>query len=273
MLSDVDALFTLPLAEFTAARNALAARLKKEGRKDDSARVKGMVKPPATAWAVNQLYWQQPQDIERLLAVGEKIKKAQTGKPGDLRGLLEERRALVRELTGCAEAILLEAGHAASPDATRRVSISLETLAALGRQGGERAGRLTSDLEPLGFDGLAALLGGKPLEPAKILQFRRATQEKKSAEDVAEARAKAQEAVKAAEKALQLATRDAGRADAAVAKANARVETLEEQRRELDARLKSAQEEAHSAASEAKKRQQSLAEAQRALEKARAALP
>ena len=29
---EIDALFTLPLAEFTGARNTLAARLKKEGR-------------------------------------------------------------------------------------------------------------------------------------------------------------------------------------------------------------------------------------------------
>ena len=33
--ADVDALFRLPLAEFTGARNALAARLKKNGRGED----------------------------------------------------------------------------------------------------------------------------------------------------------------------------------------------------------------------------------------------
>ena len=34
--ADVDALFRLPLAEFTDARNALAARLKKSGRGDEA---------------------------------------------------------------------------------------------------------------------------------------------------------------------------------------------------------------------------------------------
>jgi hypothetical protein len=36
---DIDALFRLPLAEFTGERNTLAARLKKEGRRNDADRV------------------------------------------------------------------------------------------------------------------------------------------------------------------------------------------------------------------------------------------
>ena len=42
---DVDGLFRLPLAEFTAARNALAARLKKAGRPSDADAVKALPKP------------------------------------------------------------------------------------------------------------------------------------------------------------------------------------------------------------------------------------
>jgi hypothetical protein len=42
---DVDALFRLPVAEFTSARNALAARLKKSGRSDEAASVKALAKP------------------------------------------------------------------------------------------------------------------------------------------------------------------------------------------------------------------------------------
>ena len=36
---EIDALFTLPLAEFTGVRNTLAARLKKEKRPDEADRV------------------------------------------------------------------------------------------------------------------------------------------------------------------------------------------------------------------------------------------
>jgi len=37
--AEIDALFRLPLAEFTPARNALAARLKKEDRAIDAGRI------------------------------------------------------------------------------------------------------------------------------------------------------------------------------------------------------------------------------------------
>jgi len=55
--NDVDALFKLPLAEFTVARNAMAARLKKAGSRGEAERVKTMNKPSISAWAVNQLHW------------------------------------------------------------------------------------------------------------------------------------------------------------------------------------------------------------------------
>ena len=59
--SRIDALFQLPLDEFTAARNALA----KEAGKDAPA-LKQLTKPPVAAWAVNQLYWERRDDYEAL---------------------------------------------------------------------------------------------------------------------------------------------------------------------------------------------------------------
>src|SRR5687767_3279222 len=95
--AEIDPLFQLPLAEFTGARNALAARLKKEGRSVEAERVKALLKPPAPAWAVNQLYWQDPKSFETLLATGERIRRAQTGKLRnvDLRALLAEKKQLM----------------------------------------------------------------------------------------------------------------------------------------------------------------------------------
>ncbi len=46
-----DELFRLPLSEFTAARNALAAKLKKDGDSAESDRIKALSKPPVSAWA------------------------------------------------------------------------------------------------------------------------------------------------------------------------------------------------------------------------------
>src|SRR5258705_12797603 len=79
--NDLDALFRLPVAEFTAARNTLAAQLKKGGRRDESDRVKALAKPSITAWAGNQLYWQQRQAYDRGIPTGQRFRQAPTSRP------------------------------------------------------------------------------------------------------------------------------------------------------------------------------------------------
>src|SRR5437870_3187785 len=75
---NVDALFKLPLAEFTGARNDLAARLKREGRANDSNFVKALAKPSISAWAVNQLHWKHREAFDRLLATSQRFRQSQT---------------------------------------------------------------------------------------------------------------------------------------------------------------------------------------------------
>jgi hypothetical protein len=94
--------------------------------------VKALTKPSAPAWAVNQLYWQDPKAFERLLTLSERIRKAQTGqlKHADLRPLIDEKKQMTVALLTKASVILDDAGHAASADSMRRVSVTLESLAA-----------------------------------------------------------------------------------------------------------------------------------------------
>ena len=49
---EIARLYQLPLADFTAARNAL---VKQAGAR--APEVRGLHKPPVPAWAVNQLLW------------------------------------------------------------------------------------------------------------------------------------------------------------------------------------------------------------------------
>lgn len=264
-------LFRLPLSEFTAARNALATRLKKAGRTIDAERVKSLAKPPATAWVVNQLYWENPQAIGQLVVVAERTRKAQTGqlKNADLRELLNEKKRLMAELVGRAAMMLRAAGHGASPDAIRRVSATLESLAVWGNaEGVPKAGRLTADLDPPGFEAFAALMGGAKFESAKVLPFRAA----RPIPDPAAARARAREAMQAATKVLRDAQREEERAQTALTKANAHVVAIEKERQELEARHAEAKDEARVASNEARKAAQAVAEAERALAKAKAAL-
>ena len=269
--AEIDALFRLPLAEFTSARNALATRLRKSRRAIDAERVKSLAKPPAPAWAVNQLYWQNPKTIDQLIAVTDRIRKAQTGKIKniDVRELLNDKKQMVARLMERASAILSAAGHAASPDAMRRVSATLEAIAVWGKtDGAPEAGRLTADLDPPGFDALAAVMSGAKIQPGRLLSFRPS----KAAEDPVAARAHARDAVKAAEKALRAAHSEAKRAQTALAKANARTAAVEKQKQEIEARYTEARDEARAASNEAKNASQAVADAERSLARAKETL-
>jgi hypothetical protein len=233
--------------------------------------VKSLAKPPAPAWAVNQLYWEKPKAIDQLMAVTERVRKAQTGriKNVDIRELLNEKKRMMAELMERASAILSAASHAASPAAMRRVSATLEALAVWGNtEGAPKAGRLTADLDPPGFDALAAVMSGAKIEPANVLAFRAP----KAAENPAAARARARDAVKAAEKRLRDAHREAERAQTALTKANSRTAAVERQKQEIDARYAEAKEDMRATSNEAKSAAQAVADAERSLARAKEAL-
>src|SRR5215217_1878183 len=127
---DIDALFRLPLAEFTSARNTLAARLKQAGRKNDAERVKLLGKPSISAWAVNQLYWNHREAFDQLIATGKRFGQGQTsrvsGKAAGMRESLAARRDALSHLSDLATALLHDAGHNPTPDTMRRVTTTLE---------------------------------------------------------------------------------------------------------------------------------------------------
>jgi hypothetical protein len=159
---DIDGLFRLPLAEFTSARNILAARLKKEGRPNDADRVKLLAKPSISAWTVNQLYWGHRAAFDRLIATGKRLRPGQklrlAGKVAGMRDSLDARREALVHLSDLATQLLREAGSNPSLDTLRRVTTTLEALSTL--PDGATPGRLTQDLDPPSFDSLASLMSG-----------------------------------------------------------------------------------------------------------------
>ena len=160
---DVEALFRLPLAEFTGARNAVAAQLKKNGRSDQSADVKALGKPTVSAWAVNQLYWNHRDAFDKLLASGERFHKAQSARGGakvaDMRTALDARRDALTKLSDIAAQVLREAGHSPSPDTIHRITTTLEGVSAYAsRDDGPHLGRLTHDVDPPGFESFGSFV-------------------------------------------------------------------------------------------------------------------
>jgi hypothetical protein len=292
---DIDALFRLPLAEFTAARNALVSKLKKSDKLEEAERVRALEKPPVSAWAINQAYWNDPKSFERLISVGERFRQAQAaqlaGKRVNMADTLEARREAVTELHQRVTGLLKEARHPASPDMMRRVTATLEALAAYGTHpDAPRAGRLTGDLEPPGFEALSALAppagpSGKPSGSAtRVLPFRQPQKKsggRRSAEQREQERlarlAAATQAIREADDALRAARQVAQRAETALKKAAARAKEAEKAKaaietefETLSAEAERARAEARRMAAEAEEAVQATEEAERALAKARA---
>jgi DNA repair exonuclease SbcCD ATPase subunit len=299
-VGDIDALFQLPPERFTAARNELAARLKAAGKTDEAARVKGLAKPPVSAWVVNQLFWRHRKPFDRLMAAGERLRKAQAsqlrGKGGDLREPLEARRVALGDLSREAAALLRGTGHNASPDLMRRVTTTLEALATYANHpSAPRAGHLTADVDAPGFEALAALIPRQPAgaglhdrggEPPRVIPFARKQaaaraknprERKKQEEADRKARlAAATAAMQAAEKSLADARKAAARAEAALRKAAARAKEAERAKEAIGARYEKlteeagkAKQEARKVAAEAEEAAQAVDDAERALTEAR----
>jgi len=154
--AETDRLYQLSLAEFVAARNGLVATLKSKGDKDNATRVRALARPNAPAWAANQAYWTARREFDALVASTRSVWSAQAeGASGAaLREAMKKRREAHAAVMERAESLLVAAGHGASPDTLRRVSNTLDALAAeSARPGGVliHPGRLIRDLEPPGF--------------------------------------------------------------------------------------------------------------------------
>ena len=273
---DTDALFQLPLADFTAARNALAAKLKKAGKADAAAHVKALQKPSISAWAVNQLHWQDRRNFEKLLEAGDRFRDAQkaqlAGKKADVRGTLEARRKALTDMNARAAELLRAGGHATTPDIMRRIATTLETLATYGSlTSGPGTGRLMDDVEPAGFEALATLIptgegNGRSGEPPRVIPFKQkakhpkppkpknAEEEKRQREaEEAAQREAARNALQAAEKALREAKSEAQKAEAALKKAAPRAKEAERIRAAAEKAYEKATKEADDLTKEARR--------------------
>jgi hypothetical protein len=209
--ADIDALYALPLDEFTAARNALAKRLSKESDPEAAEEVRKLAKPTVPAWAVNQLVRSEPKLVAALIESGEALQdQLVTGRGGAeaLRAAQQRERQALRELVRAAEALLKGAGRSATAQTLERIS---ETLAAGSKSADGRAalqsGRLSAELEPAGFE---ALLGMTPAPSARKASARDELAEKRRAkQELERERRRLKEELRKLERQAAAAERDA----------------------------------------------------------------
>lgn len=150
----IDRLYELPPAEFTAARNALAAELRAEGDGAAAARVKALRKPNRTAAAANRLIRAEPELVEALLGAGGELRQAHrqaaSGRgAAQLRTAAAAEREAIERLIARAPAALGERPGPALAEALRT------TLHAAAGDEEARAliasGRLSADLRAVGL--------------------------------------------------------------------------------------------------------------------------
>jgi hypothetical protein len=165
-------LYGLPLGEFTRARDELARRLRKEGRRDEADAVKALRKPTTAAWALNQLARRREADVARLIEAGERLRQAQAellagAGRDELDAAAAEERELVAALARDAAAIAADAGTGSSETLLEKLRATLHAVAAdeeLARQ--LAAGRVLRESEAVGV--LGVMPAGPP--PARRRQ-------------------------------------------------------------------------------------------------------
>jgi len=233
----IQRLYALPLDEFTAERDELAARLRRDGDREAAGEVKKLRKPGVAAWALNQVRHNNPRQVDELIEAGRRLREAQEGLlSGGGRGALdraaEEERRLVGELARHAERELVAAGRSVSGAVQERLR---ETLRAVATDDEARealsAGRLLRDYTP---SGLGVLIGsGAARSP------RDGVRDRQLEERLEQARAKQrelEERVGQARRELRDARREATRAAAALERAEAAHEQAEARAREAGER-------------------------------------
>ena len=270
-------LYALSPDDFIERRQQLVAEARQERDRELANKIGKLRRPTRSAWLINLLARQQPDEITALLELGTALQEAQQRMAGDeLRKLSTERRQTVDGLARHAVELGREQGYSAPDGAVQEVSQTLQT--ALGDQEIAdlvRAGRLIQAVTyggGFGSTDLASAFGQlptkapskpekrTPAEPAPMLDPKQRRAAEKAAAEAQEKAAAARKAADTAESEAEAATQHADElAD--------RVESLRGELRQTEA----AEREAREAARAARKHYQELRQAALSVEQAAAA--
>jgi hypothetical protein len=260
----VDALYGLPLDEFTPRRDELAKELRSAGQRDEAEWVKGLRKPSAAAWLVNQLARTQKKDAGRVLDSGEALRSAQDqalageGSREEMARAAEEHADAMRALVAKAPGLLDREGGSPSEATLERAAETLRAIALDEEvRAGFASGRLTRERRAagLGFGLVPSERAGPAEAQPKRGRGPRGKQKEREREAVVEQKARARAAVNEArsrhrdqgkevaelERELRRAEREAESAQRRVEKAAGALDRAREKQAETQARLEEAE--------------------------------
>lgn len=154
LLEIADELYSLPLAQFTPARDARVKELKGTPL---AARVKALRKPGTAAWVVNLLVRREAGQVEQVLGVGAALREAQEAmSAGELRALTRQRRQVTAAVTTQARRLASEEGLRVTEAVAEQVEATL-TAAMVDAECGRavRSGLLVAALSTTGIEPMA----------------------------------------------------------------------------------------------------------------------
>lgn len=193
-------------------------------------------------WTANQLARREPGELRALLRSAEELRKAQQRALGgkgmpELQKRLDEQRRAVRALANLGRDILGGEGKTVSDAIVERIAKTLDAAALdEGSRFLLRAGRLTDELEPAGFEALAGMTPPKPGKQAGAARSKsggNAEARRRVQEARREARERAREAVQA--------EREVDRAETAAAEARRKAQAARERSDEAERALADAE--------------------------------
>ncbi|KRF36267.1 hypothetical protein [Nocardioides sp. Soil805] len=238
LLELADGLYTLPLGEFTPARDALVKEHKAD--KELAARIRSLRKPSLAAWVVNLLVRRDAGQVDQVLQVGTALREAQANLDGEeLRALTRQRRQLTAAVTTQARGLAREEGVKVTPAVADQVEATL--TAAMVDEGAAQAVRSGMLVAALVATGVGEVDVAPALAVPEALGFTATAREpepvgRPELHVVPDPEADAK-AVRAAEERLEAATSEQAEAREAAAAAAQDVEELQARSLQLQAEL------------------------------------
>ncbi|HEX4340556.1 MAG TPA: hypothetical protein VH062_31825 [Polyangiaceae bacterium] len=167
--SELDRLYQVSPGAFVATRNALAKELKSAGDKAVAATVAQLVRPSPVAWTVNQVHFKASALLGALREAAAALRAAQeqhfdTEQFGVLRRAHQDA---LRVVTARAVALAEEGGLPSNAAFERRLTSTLKLVGA-SEDVTPPPGRMSAELETMGFDALTSAAPAPPSRPKRV---------------------------------------------------------------------------------------------------------
>lgn len=167
--AELDRLYGGKAATFVAERNGIAKALRAAGDRNRAAEIAGLPRPTPVAWAINQLHFRAKNLLDALRDAGLELRRAQEAAlpAEEFAGRKRAHQKAIGAATERALGLIDEDGQTPNAGLKRRLEMTLNLFSAAAEDMSPPPGRMSAELEPLGFDALTTVARAAPRPPPK----------------------------------------------------------------------------------------------------------